>query len=142
MNAAIGVSLVIVVALATGFTFGLVWARTDAKDSIWRRRTDDARRIKGDPPPTYAQLEATVDTLTVLTRQQGGIIRNLRSQVDSLMVENAQLRAAELGVVAAESKPGGGKLDREMPRLELDPSPTRLYVLPDYGIDHRKDEQR
>lgn len=114
----------------------------------WARRTDDARRTKGDPPPTYAQLQATVDTLTGLVRQQGEIIRNLRSQVDGLTAENARLRAwlpnatvvatkpeqaAGLGVEAAESKPDG---------RELDPDPTRLYVLPDYGIDHRKDEER
>jgi hypothetical protein len=125
----------------------------------WARRTDDARRTKGDPPPTYAQLQATVANLTGLVRQQGEIVRNLRSQVDGLMVENAGLRAVlephpktspesqqlltkygpkvvwpiELGVEAAESKPDG---------RELDPDPTRLYVLPDYGIDHRKDEER
>lgn len=96
----------------------------------WARRTDDARRTKGDPPPTYAQLQATVDTLTGLVRQQGEIVRNLRSQVDGLTRENVRLR---LGVEAAESKPDG---------RELDPDPTRLYVLPDYGIDHRKGEER
>jgi hypothetical protein len=121
-----------------------------------------------------------VDTLTGLVRQQGEIVRNLRSQVDGLTRENARLRQhagngicgdqspwvegigpprleicvlgyghagqwheaqsgqrwkhrSGLGVEAAESKPDG---------RELDPDPTRLYVLPDYGIDHRKDEER
>ena len=53
----------------------------------WRARTDDARRIKGDPPPTVGQL-------LILVKQQGEINRNLRSQVDGLTRVNKELRTA------------------------------------------------
>lgn len=55
----------------------------------WHRREDDARRMKGDPPPTYAQLLA-------LAKQQGEIIRNLCHQRDELKAEVRALRAAAL----------------------------------------------
>lgn len=75
---------------------------------LWASRTDAARRTKGDPPPTYAQLETTVAALTATLKTQGEIIRNLRSQVDGLIAENRELRTAlaertdDVGTLAAE----------------------------------------
>jgi hypothetical protein len=58
----------------------------------WLRRTDDARRTKGDPPASYAQLEERL-------REQRGdyddlvdVVTSLRKQCDNLIVANARLR--------------------------------------------------
>lgn len=82
----------------------------------WRARTDDARRTKGDPPPTVGQL-------LILVKQQGEINRNLRSQVDALTDENKRLRAqvAEVAedrdVVWTLADRRGEQLQRRMPQL-------------------------
>lgn len=62
---------------------------------LWASRTDAARRTKGDPPPTYAQLETTVAALTATLKTQGEIIRSLRSQADGLIAENTKLRTVD-----------------------------------------------
>ena len=74
----------------------------------WRARSDDARRTKGDPPPT-------VDQLLILTRQQGEINRNLRSQVDGLNAVNKELRTA-----LAEKSEYIGQLALELAQVKAD----------------------
>lgn len=105
----------------------------------WRRRTDDARRIKGDPPPTYAQLMAAIaeaeEAAVNLRHQCDGLIRDndgLRAQNRALRESNLRLLndanqmrqrlpRLELGLDVGESKSGGRKLD-------VDPDVTRPYV--------------
>ena len=112
---------------------------------LWGPRTDDARRTKGDPPPTYAQLETTVATLTVTLKTQGDIIRSLRSQVDGLIVENTKLRTvvaekteyvetlalelAQARIVEANPAVRDGRVSADAMALELaeagaEPKPT------------------
>ena len=94
----------------------------------WRARTDDARRTKGDPPPT-------VDQLLALVKQQGEINRNLRSQVDGLNAVNKELRTAladksdYIGQLALEIAEATTAKRGLMPLLSLDPDPTRPYIL-------------
>lgn len=58
----------------------------------WRARTDDARRTKGDPPPTYAQLLAQVRAAQEMAADLMQQAANLRVQSDHLIAENARLR--------------------------------------------------
>lgn len=46
----------------------------------WLRRTDDARRTKGDPPPTYAQLMADIRQTQAALALAEQIAGNLRHQ--------------------------------------------------------------
>ena len=84
----------------------------------WRARTDDARRTKGDPPPTYAQLLAQVraaqETAADLMQQAA----NLRVQSDHLIAENARLRT-----VVAEKTEYVEQLALELAEAN-DPKPT------------------
>lgn len=68
----------------------------------WRRRTDDARRFKGDPPPT-------VDSLIVTVRRQGELIRELRAEVDRLRIVVAEKTeyVEQLALELAEVRAGG-----------------------------------
>lgn len=88
----------------------------------WLRRTDDARRMKGDPPPTVEQL-------LVQTKQQGDIIRSLRHQCDGLIAENAQLR----GSIPTDSDVISGQRDHRFPRPPLPPGPVELWICPVEG---------
>lgn len=111
----------------------------------WLRRSDDARRIKGDPPPTYAQLWADIREIRAALALAEQIAGNLRHQCDGLERENARLRLAgaekseyaeELALELAQAKRGrGGPIDlpllaeREgLERITVDPDPARAYI--------------
>lgn len=92
----------------------------------WRRRTDDARRTKGDPPPT-------VDQLLVTVRQQGELVRYLGQQRAELLVENARLRderAEYVGQLTRLVTENGWLIDAAEP-FAVDEDVTRAYV-PEY----------
>lgn len=58
----------------------------------WRTRTDDARRTKGDPPPTYDQLLAQVRETEAKARALLEPALKLRNERDQLAQENVWLR--------------------------------------------------
>lgn len=59
----------------------------------WGRRTDDARRMKGDPPPTYQQLLDGRQVMQAAVNRAEEMALNLRHQCDGLIRENDGLRA-------------------------------------------------
>lgn len=87
----------------------------------WLRRTDQARRTKGEPPPTTEQLTATI-------KRQGEIIRKRRHQCDGLITENAELRQHPLHVVTLAR--GGVAYDEDEQLIHFDPDAARPYIKP------------
>lgn len=100
----------------------------------WRARTDDARRIKGDPPPTYTQLLAEIRQTQAALALAEQLATNLRHQVDGLIAENARLRTAlaeksdYIGQLALELAEVTTAKTGLMPLLSLDPDPGRPYT--------------
>lgn len=115
----------------------------------WLRRTDDARRIKGDPPPTYQQLVdkvAELEQARLALAHQCELLdeRNaqLRGQNKTLresnlrLLNDANLLRQRLPRLAEDPR-------RPMPHLELDPDVTRPYVREPIDMyDAWKDELR
>jgi hypothetical protein len=77
----------------------------------WLRRTDDARRMKGDPPPTYAQLEARVRALAVENARLRTVVAEKTQYVEHLALDLAEARGAP--------KPASVAVDEDV---------TRAYV--------------
>ena len=93
----------------------------------WLRRADDARRTKGDPPPTYAQLMADIREIKAALALAEQIAGNLRHQCDGLERENARLRLA-----GAEKTEYAEELALELAKATgldpPDPDPARQYI--------------
>ena len=93
----------------------------------WLRRADDARRTKGDPPPTYAQLWAEIREIKAALALAEQIAGNLRHQCDGLERENARLRLA-----GAEKSEYAEELALELAKATgldpPDPDPARPYI--------------
>lgn len=102
---------------AVGFVeAGLLWAawrlgRRSAPD--WQARTDYARRIKGDPPPT-------VDELLAMVKQQGEAIRYLQ--------QRARVASSRTPTVVLP----------QLTPLAVDEAVTRPYI-PAYGVPATED---
>jgi len=85
----------------------------------WRQRTDHARRTKGDPPPTYAQLEERLRAQQVDYDDLVDVAVNLRKQCDGLIIENARLR-----VLVGEKTEYVEELAADLAKAQSDPKPT------------------
>lgn len=79
----------------------------------WLRRTDNARRTKGDPPPTYAQLEAKVARLEEQKALLVEECNNLDTRNIHLRDENRALRESNLRLTN-----DADQLRKRLPRIE------------------------
>lgn len=111
----------------------------------WRRRTDDARRMKGDPPPTYAQLVAEIRLTQAALAKAEEVAANLRHQCDGLIRENARLRARALPQLAPLAVRRWTPVDEAAIDMVPDPGLSMRVdedvtpYIPDYGVPATED---
>ena len=95
----------------------------------WLSRTDQARRTKGEPAPTYQELEATVAELARKLAEAVAANKGLTDRNERLARQLEAMRE-RLPVLVQANPAVGYAISEEAVAAELsaDPDPTRPYI--------------